>query len=189
MAIDGEQFVDILTGMGLKLSPATKTQWKAKNELSVTILRNALNQFQNQILSNAIQPIVEFHELNLDHEKNVDSFLNRIDSAKIVDKMKASSGIYAFFDASGRVAYVGKTEKNNLFNEMENRYWNKTVSFRALKKGKSSSFSVRLADTAVYFSAYEVSAHLIKNVEALLTRVIINNASNIRLESFSGQSS
>jgi excinuclease UvrABC nuclease subunit len=89
-------------------------------------------------LVQAVVPIVELRELNFDHNANVDSFAKRIDNASIVKKLQDSVGIYAFFQEGGRLVYVGKAEMNNLFKEMEQRYWQKKVPFRVLKRAKQA---------------------------------------------------
>jgi hypothetical protein len=122
--------------------------------------------------------------LFFEHGKATDSFANRIGNKTVVKKMGESVGIYAFFDASGRVIYVGKTEMGTLFSEMEKRYWKKPITVRTIKNGKSHPLGAKIENVARYFSAYKIEKDLIKNIEALLTRVIINSASNIRVESF-----
>jgi hypothetical protein len=177
--MDGKRFVAMLSDeFNVKITPATKSQWKDRSDISPTVLRNALKSLEHQKLSTAIVPICEFHPLVDDHGANVDSFANR------QEELKAAIGIYAFFQAGGRLLYVGKTEKNNLFNEMQQRYWHKSVAFKVLKAGKAVKTQACIAEMAYYVSAYKVDRLLITNVEALLTRMIINNASNIRVEGF-----
>jgi hypothetical protein len=184
--MDGEQFVSILTKeFGLHLSAVTKNQWKGKKAISAIILRNAFKKFERQRLTQAIEPIVEFHRLNFEHNnKNVDTFAKRVDDKRVLEELKGTPGIYAFFIRGGDLVYVGKTEKSNLLQEMNQRYLTKKVPFRVIKNGKACREDARIRDVADYFSAYKVDQHLIKNVEALLTRIIINNASNLRIESF-----
>jgi hypothetical protein len=184
--VDGTEFVNVLDEFGIFLNGATKSQWRNKKAISATILRNAFRSFERQLLTQAIVPIVEFHRLNFWHNNNRDTFAKRIDNKNVIAKLSEAQGIYAFFTSEGGLVYVGKTEKNSLLNEMNQRYWNKKVSFRVIKNGKACRDDAYIEDVAAYFSAYNVKAHLIKNVEALLTRIIINNASNLRVEHFVG---
>jgi hypothetical protein len=149
--MDGKQFVGILKEFGIRIGAVTEVQWRGKQEISPTILRNALHKFESQKLSAAVAPIVEFHKLNLDHGNNKDTLYTRIDDKSVA-----------------------------------NRYAGKKVPFRVLKGGKAKREDARIKDVATYFSAYRIDVHLIANVEAFLTRLIINNASNLRVESFRG---
>lgn len=185
--MNGKEFVSLIVDeLKLNISAVTKSQWSKRPDISLTVLRNAFRWFEKQKFHESIVPMSEFHELSLQHGKNTDSFASRINNKTVESKLKEndSIGIYAFFDASGRVIYIGKTEKGTLFSEMQQRYWNKSISVRFIKKGKACSLDTKINHVAKYFSAYKVEKHLIKNVEALLTRVIINSASNIRVESF-----
>ena len=67
---------------------------------------------------------------------------------------------------------------------MQQRYSGKKIRFRVLKNGKALWQSWSVKDVAQFVSAYRINEFLITNVEALLTRIIINKASNIRTESF-----
>jgi hypothetical protein len=116
--------------------------------------------------------------------KNVDSFRSRINDEIVCDALKGQNGgIYAFFDTTGEVIYVGKTT-GNLFSEMEQRFHNKKITFRVLVNGKAARENWPIKDIAQFVSAYRVDHELVTNIEALLTRIIINKAANIRTEQF-----
>ena len=85
--MDGEEFVSILTKeFGLQLNAVTKNQWKGKKAISATILRNAFKKFEHQRLIHAIEPIVEFHRLNFEHNnKNMDTFAKRVDDKRVLE--------------------------------------------------------------------------------------------------------
>jgi hypothetical protein len=144
-------------------------------------------------LTKAVVPVVEFHPLNFRHNNNIDTFAKRIDNKSHLEKLKNTNGIYAFFTSEGSLVYIGKAEngkdgKTTLFKEMNQQYHKKKVLFRVIENGKACRADTYIRDVAEYFSAYKVDEHLIKNVEALLTRIIINNASNLRIESFTKRS-
>ena len=89
-----------------------------------------------------------------------------------------------FFDSAGELIYVGKTTKN-LFTEIQQRYTGKKIYFRTLSKnGKSQWNGPAIKGVAQFISACGVDKAFVTNVEALLTRLIINMASNIRVENF-----
>jgi hypothetical protein len=110
---------------------------------------------------------------------------NRLNNQKLITKLQGQEGgIYAFFDSAGELVYVGKTTKN-LFTEIQQRYSGKKIHFRTLsKKGKPKWNAWTVKDVAQFISAYGVDKAFVTNVEALLTRLIINIASNIRVENF-----
>jgi hypothetical protein len=183
--MNGKDFVEALDEFDVRLTPATKCQWSSKPNLSRTIVRNALRYVRSQALTAAIKPIVEFHPLKFDHDKATDSFANRIAKKKVVDDLKEHvGGIYCFYDASGKIVYIGKTEKNTLFSEMQQRYKGKDVEVKLLVRGRAAKPKHKISDLAQYISAYFVDQHLISDIEALLTRVVINNAANLKVESF-----
>lgn len=116
----------------------------------------------------------------------------------LVETLAAAKGIYVFYDSSGRAIYVGKTEKGNLWAEINNAFmrerktqemyrvehptvntsWNTGIhSKRRLSKSK-----VKLHDMAFYFSAYEVVPEQISQVEALLIRAFPNDVLNVKME-------
>jgi len=169
----------------IKIGAATKSQWRRKKNISPTILRNALNKMRIQTLERAIVPIAEYHYLEDEHGKNVDSLHSRLNDQKLTTQLKDQyGGIYAFFDSAGELIYVGKTT-NNLFTEIEARYIGKKIKFRVIsKQGKSKWNASSLKNVAQFMSAYGVDKAFVTNVEALLTRLIINMASNIRIENF-----
>jgi hypothetical protein len=161
--------------------------WRKENEkdkpLSRAIVGNALRAGLRHKVHSAIEPLVEFHPLDFE---NGDTFATRINNKAIKHKLEDNCGIYIFFDSGGRSIYVGKTE-TNLFIEMQSRYNSKKINIRVLKNGKAARDSFSLKHVAYYFSSYKVDRVLVKNAEALLTRILINdaNSSNIRVEGFS----
>jgi hypothetical protein len=140
-----------------------------------------------QTLEGAITSIAEYHYLEDRHEhgKNVDSFANRLNNKKLLTKLQQQEGgIYAFFDSAGELVYVGKTTKK-LFGEMQQRYAGKRIDFRTLSKnGKPKWNHWKIKDVAQFVSAYGVDKAFVTNIEALLTRLILNITSNLRVENF-----
>jgi hypothetical protein len=184
--MNGKELVNILEEeeFSTEVGSVTRHQWRKKTQISPAILRNALRKVRSQTLHHAIRPITEFHCLEFDHDANVDSFRNRLNDEKLFGALnKQKGGIYSFFDPTGEIIYVGKTA-GNLFTEMQQRYSGKKISFRILANGKARWEHWPIKDVAQFVSAYGIDEALITNVEALLTRLIINKAANIRIEQF-----
>jgi hypothetical protein len=182
----GEQFVRILEKeFSIRIGAATRSQWRKKSNVSLTIFRNALKKMHTQALERAIFPITEYHYLSREHGKKSDYFANRLNNKKLESDLKVQvGGIYAFFDSTGELVYVGKTP-NNLFTEIQQRFNGKRISFRTLsRKGKPRWNDWTIRDVADFISAYGVDKAFVANVEALLTRLIINITSNIRVDNF-----
>ena len=114
--------------------------------------------------------------------------------------LEKSQGVYLLFDSQGCAIYAGKTEKQNIWKEMNdafNRERSNHKAFFVQHPTNGSKFSpawdsprqpkkmvVCLYDTAHYFSAYEVTPLLIPKLEALVVRAFCNSLSNKKMEKF-----
>ncbi|MGC9129250.1 MAG: hypothetical protein ACP5GA_11060, partial [Acidithiobacillus sp.] len=94
----------------------------------------------------------------------------------------------------------GKTESQNIWKEMTNAFNRERSNHQVFLVNHPStgeSFlpahenllqpkkqTVRLYQTAVFFSAYEISQPLIPKLEALLVRAFCNTLSNKKMEKF-----
>jgi predicted transcriptional regulator len=107
--------------------------------------------------------------------------------AGLLSKLRDKRGIYSYFDATGRLRYVGKADKTSLDKEVENRLQHE------IKKGRitygrrmKKNPKLRQGEIVRYISAYEVSPReAIPLVEALLIRTTGNVQYNKRLENLS----
>ncbi|MEQ1592515.1 MAG: hypothetical protein ABL892_09020 [Thiobacillaceae bacterium] len=159
---------------------------------------------RSQALADPIRPIVEMYPLGAVKSKQGAKW--ELLSTSKADKrnqtlkqhLVAAQGIYLFYDSLGRAIYAGKTESQNIWKEMTNAFNRERSNHQALlvshpSTGKSFSPAhekqrqprkriVYLYDTAVYFSAYEVSPPLIPKLEALLVRAFCNTLSNKKME-------
>ena len=114
--------------------------------------------------------------------------------------MAAKSGLYVFYDSRGKALYVGQTQKQNIWKEM-NLAFNRDRSAQVLMLVKHPERNVefmpanskvrqpadtilRLYDLAAYFSAYEVIPEMVDNLEALLVRAFPNDLLNYKMEKF-----
>ena len=156
----------------------------ADSIVSSLIVKRAIKAAMRYRLRSVLQPLIEYHPFVFEHGKNVDSFANRLADKGIVASLGKAYGIYAFFDSAGKIIYLGKAEKQHLFPEMEQQYRCKTVPFRVIENGLSKWKYPVIKYIAEYVSAYSVQPELISNVEALITRTIINNSTNLRAERF-----
>jgi hypothetical protein len=91
--MNGEELVQILEeDFSVEIGAATKHQWRNMEEISPRILRNALVMLKSQTLHRAIRPIMEFHYLDDDHGRNVDSLRKRLNDDEAFEKLKGQTG-------------------------------------------------------------------------------------------------
>lgn len=120
----------------------------------------------------------------------------------VIELLEKSKGIYLFYDSRGSAIYCGKTERQNLWKEINNAYNRnrkdlqtiyranhptKNVQYRSYDERERviSQQNVDLADLSSYFSAYIVEpAEIIPSMEALIVRAFANNLLNKKVEKF-----
>ena len=184
-------------------------KWNGGARISEEIIANlvckAFVAGQRRAFRSAIVPIVEFYPINYVESKQganweilpTDKKKNPRES-KLKDVLRASQGIYVFYNSEGKVLYVGKTENRNIWSEMKTRYNSKSFEQHlvnhpstgsefspAKQKGNKIVKTKRhLHWLASYFSAYRVHPNLINDTEALLIRAFANDLGNSRMESF-----
>lgn len=162
----------------------------------------------------AIRPIVEFYPLDkcpsrqgakfelfahTDHDKRKHPYRDGLR-----DELCRTHGVYVFFDSRGRAIYAGKARQQVLWKEMTNAFNRARAEVQTIKRVQHPerrqtyrptnekdrqirATSVRLHELAIYFSAYEVRAELIDELESLIVRSFANDLSNIKMERFSRQ--
>lgn len=192
----GEQLIEMLmkeleckniSELGKRIGKGSNIQaWKRSEFLSKTIIKNVISAVKKEAIRNSIKPIMEFHRLDHLHGNSKDTLRKKLNNKEICNKLSNSHGIYSYYDSNGKIIYVGKTEKSDLFTEMNqsfglsrNNYTRKTVD-----NGKFKIIKLCIKDSAYYASAYSVDQNVIGNVEALLTRMIPNDVVNKRTENF-----
>jgi hypothetical protein len=125
-----------------------------------------LNRIIQKVFTPEFSTIVEFAQLPVGHRKEVQKRLNAI-----LKGYEHSSAIYAFYDTSGTLIYLGKSNGNLLF-ECKQRL---SASYhirpsKAFKVKKLSRY-----DVVAYLSAYEtrVDSHVDfpRHVESLMLRI------------------
>jgi hypothetical protein len=148
----------------------------------------------------AVRPVVEFFPVEIsivrENGRNL-PFNPATDGGKqLCERLRASNGLYAFYNSQAEIIYFGKADRLCLFDEMINAFnrelphyqiyrvrhpWGKYRSTKTDELRKIKKENVTLADTASYFSAYSISKHLIGGLEALI-RIAPNDLINVRIE-------
>jgi len=161
-----------------------------------------------------IRPVVEFfpvHDEDSRHGASREVFTPFDDEGEVLPwyegllkELKGAHGVYLFYDSRGRALYSGKAKRQDLWTEMKSAF-NRDRDVQRVRmvrhplerrrEYRSRNEQVRqiqpkvlaLHDLAAYFSAYEVHADLIDDVEALLVRGFANDLMNVRMETFEHQ--
>jgi len=153
-----------------------------------------------------IRPVVEMYPLDISRSKQDKKWellatgKGHPRSQQIRNYLESIPGIYLFYDSQGCAIYAGKTEKQNLWKEMTNAYNRErsnhhavfvkhpttgatfSPAWKSLRQPKKTQ--VCLYETALYFSAYEVTPELIPKLEAFMVRAFCNSLSNKKMETF-----
>lgn len=164
--------------------------------------------------ANALRPIAEFFPIDVvesKQKKKLEIFGAQMESGRthkylggLRDELKASFGVYIFFDSRGRAIYAGKARKQRLWNEMNAAFNRDRGSLQKIRRVahparnqayKNSEEKARqivervvpLCDLASYFSAYEVADEMINDIETMLVRSFANDLLNKRMERFGQQ--
>jgi hypothetical protein len=152
-------------------------------------------------LEGSIKPIVEFFPIARSQVRVGGRHIPFDSKCKagreLVSRLHSARGIYAFYNSQAEIIYVGRTDRQTLFDRLVqsyNRRFPKARLFRVrhpwglyrstnkneLRKIRREVFTLR--DVASYFSAYSVSDPLIGKLEALLIRMAPNDLINIKLQ-------
>lgn len=192
----------------LGVNAQTLKNWR-QGGLSPLKMRRLINSVyesgKKESRENLISPICEFVEINQGHSaNNKKKVLCKKTSTSyysdIINVLGRKKGIYIFYDSCGRALYVGKTEKKDIWFEMNVAYGrhrptqhlyvvkhpstNKKWVRETHSKARITKTRVDMSDVAKYFSAYEVDEHQIAQIEALLIRAFPNDLMNVRMEKF-----
>jgi len=143
--------------------------------------------------SKFIEPLIEFMDIEKGPRKNGSVTLHFIKSSgkDIIKLLKDSYGIYIFFDSGGKPIYVGKAPRQNIFTRATQSF-NANLNHEIFRNrrtpkqqlGQPRWTTVKVHDVASYFSAYKIQIDYIPDIEAILTRCMINATWNRRVEGF-----
>lgn len=194
-----------MTSVGLR-------NWKfQKKGISPAQIVNAIaaakNSSKKETHISLIRPVVEFFPLDATMSSSgthFELFASKANASKqhreLKDILLKSKGIYIFYDSQGKAVYVGKAQKQSLWQELKNVFNRKRKTqsvYRVRHPQRNQSFipahekqrqprksKVILNDIAAYVSIYEVDPPMISSLEALLVRGFANDILNVRMEKF-----
>jgi hypothetical protein len=154
----------------------------SRRSLSRTTAKNIVRRLEERFVRNSFSRICEFRKLEPLQEGKANSLKNRIRSREVCETLKNAKGIYSFYDSSGRLIYIGKTERNHLLGEMGQQFSKRKVSIkRTNRKGQFVHMKVPLRDFVEYCSAYSVHPTVIREFEALIARLAPNDIVNSQI--------
>ena len=206
---------DVQLSEKLGFSNAAMSTWR-NNGVNARQIANIINKAyiagSVSAYRSAIKPLVEFYPIEK-HKSSQSPKFNvfrvKDENGKehpykkdLRDELKKSKGVYVFFDSRGQAIYVGRTVRQNLWDEIYSAFnrdrgivqkINKVAHPKQLRNYKTSdekdrkitSFYVPLHDLAAYFSAYTVKDEMIRDIEAMLIRCFANDLLNTKKETFS----
>ena len=203
---------DAALGRIIGLTGGRLSQWRSsRRQLTVrqiaSLIKRTSELAEKRAVKSAIRPIVEFYPIDKTSSRQGAKWEiiptdreNNPRQNSLRDYLEEARGIYFFYDSGGKIIYTGKTEKQTLWKEINSAFNRERQAHTILKVKHSTtgaSFEpawkklrqprrkvVYLHETAKYFSVYEVSEHLIGNLEAMLIRALCNNISNVKMEKF-----
>lgn len=153
-----------------------------RSKLTRAVFRNIIRKLETRLVSNSFEAICEFRQLSPHQEGTANSLRNRINSVELCEKLGRSQGIYAYYDSSGKLIYVGKTEKNHLLGEMGQQFSKRKVAIKRTNgNGEFVRTQVPLREFVEYCSAYRVHKSVIANFEALIARLAPNDIFNSQI--------
>jgi hypothetical protein len=207
--LDGDSLCDVLKEqLGAKndsdlaakinVTPARVSQLRRSKSVSALQLaryfKSAVEHKVGDEFLESINPIVEFFPTeNFQPQKKRHYPFNYKSNDILREKLKGN-GLYAFHNSEGRIIYLGKAKKQELFNEIVQTYNRSFTNYKIQKVNhqpskRKGNFDLRLRksniclyETAAYFSAYEIAADLIDPLESFAIRIIPNNVINTKME-------
>ena len=163
------------------------SKWRAK-DLTPTTAKNILKRLDTRFVRNSFQSICEFSRLVPLKEGKPNTIRNRLKSEQLVEELRKFQGIYTFYDSSGRLIYVGKTEKNTLLAEMGQQFTKRKVRIRKTdSNGQFRHEMISLREFVEYCSVYAVHPAVIADFEALIARVAPNDIANDQIPKYKKQ--
>ena len=155
-----------------------------------------------KVLENSIIPIAEYFPVEAEQKRDRGRWypFNEEQNRELAAALRNAKGLYSFYNSEGKLIYVGKGERT-LYGEIVqtfNRDFGESYTIFSVKHprdkykprpdGRMRQIRRRhaiLADTAAFFSAYEVKdglEGLTGMLESLMIRVSANNLVNTRME-------
>jgi hypothetical protein len=184
--------------------------WQARKTVTARQVAGLLKRVEARVAGTAIQPIVEFFELDAVRRaagSRYEIFPVKDASGRdhpyrrgLRDELRKHHGIYIFHDSRGRALYVGKARTQSLWSEIKSAFNRKREVQKIRRVGhperrqafktsdeKRRQISLRdvpLLELAAYMSAYRVDDGMIDELESMLIRGFPNDLLNSRMENF-----
>jgi hypothetical protein len=199
-------------GMHVAQLSAFKTEANLTPLKVANLVQRAVRVGEQRALSTPVKPVVEFYpvdaELNQRGGKLHELFEANVGGKPhpyrtgLKNQLQKSRGIYIFYDSRGCALYAGQAKSQPLWNEMKAAFNRDRQNLQLLRRvahpnKKAVAFkpsgektrqivqrAVPLSALAAYFSAYEVPADLIDDMEAFLIRAFPNDLLNKKMETF-----
>ena len=202
-AKNDSNLAELLGVSAARISQIRKTESLGDRTVN-SLIRQSIKAKSAALLENAVRPVVEFFPTE-SLEGSDRTFLDTTqeDRRQLQRALRASRGIYCFYNSELEIIYVGKT-KGDLWTEMHNAYNREMKHYSryyvahayekyVVPKGggvrKITKGPMHLYDAAEYFSAYSVEEDLIDAIEQLIIRMIPNDLLNVRMEGNTSMSS
>ena len=205
-----ESQTELAAALGVTVQ--TLNNWRNKNtKLQAPLVANAIAKSRNAAVAEAqyqtIQPLAEFYPIEKYQSKSRKSWQlfptgegATIYANGLRTALGTAKGIYIFYDSRGHALYVGKAKEQNLWKEM-NLTFNRPREVQKIylvghparnqkfkpgyeKLRQPKQTQLKLWGLAQYFSAYQVIAGMIDDLETLLVRGFANDISNVKMETF-----
>lgn len=158
--------------------------WERKPLTKVTA-RNIVRRLERRFIKNSFERICEFRKLVPTPYGVANSLRKRLASDDLCRRLEQAAGIYSFYDSSGRLIYLGKTEHNHLLAEMGQQFSRRKVLIRRTNpRGNFVHMKVPLREFVEYCSAYRVHKSVISDFEALIARLTPNDISNSQIPKY-----
>ncbi len=162
----------------LKVSQASVSNWINGKSVPRKEIIEKIIAFQ---VSHLAEPVIEFYQVHPRRSGNSWRVDDNDKVNEIRSKLTGKIGIYVFYDSSGRVTYLGKTEKD-LWREINQRL-NAKVNRPFYRPKKVEE--ILQGEVTKYISAYKVSVkEAIHNLEVIMLRAFPNDLANTNVGNF-----
>jgi hypothetical protein len=146
----------------------------------------------------AVRPVVEFFPIEISTVRKIVGIYHlTLLVTEVKERLRASKGLYAFYNSQAEIIYFGKAQWRCLFDEMIQAFnrelphdqiygvrhpWGRYRSTRTDELRRIKKEKVTLADTASYCLAYSIADQLIGGLEAIFIRIAPNDIINVKIE-------
>lgn len=168
----------------LKIKESDIRNFKSGQSCGKPAVKKLIDAVVNHSVRIIYKPVIELQPIKIDTNCNMLIGNSEEDSVQWQDKLNVQ-GIYLFYDSMGKAIYVGRTNKQTLWDEMSralNRDREIQKLYKSTNHGQIKNQPYYLYEVAHYVSAYAVHKEAIKDIEALIIRAFPNNLTNVKME-------